>query len=113
MKRTERPDRDTIEYKPREYVSVGPVRVANPLPEPEPSTLEEAPVSATTLPPPLTERLYPYGVERADRVSGWLYDAHTGVVLGIASYELRDKHGVGVVFTRMVGGCKQDLEIQP
>ncbi len=77
-----------------EYVPRGPVRIAKP----------EKPTRPAQ---DLDVRLQP------ERVSGWLYDAHSGGLIGIASDEMKASHVAGQVYTRTVGGMVQKFVIHP
>lgn len=52
----------------------------------------------------MTEQ-FKVGVPHNRRVHGWLYDADSGECLGIASYQMREKHGFGVVFRHFMSTC--------
>ena len=69
-----------------EYMPPGPVRVAKPAPRPKP---------------------------QPKRVSGYLYDAQSGVIAGLASDELKAQQKAGVPFERVIGGMKQLVVIHP
>jgi hypothetical protein len=91
-RRTDEQQLQTSEYAPR-----GPVRLA---------PLAKAKV------PTLLPRA-PFSVPEEQRVSGRIYDWHSGIMLGLASDELRAAQKAGVPFDRIVGGVKQRVEIHP
>lgn len=47
----------------------------------------------------------------ADRVNGWLYDAHSGLCMGIASDELKKQIPFNRAFKSSIGGCPVTLVI--
>lgn len=58
----------------------------------------------------MTEQ-YKVAVPEDQRVEGWLYDADSGCLMGLASAELRQKHSVGVVFTMTFASCPHKVII--
>lgn len=54
---------------------------------------------------------YRAAVPESERVEGWLYDADSGVLMGLASDELKAKQPSGVVFTANIAGCPHKLVI--
>lgn len=51
------------------------------------------------------------GIPEAERVEGWLYDADSGILMGLASVEMLKKHAPGVVFTMTFAGCPHKVII--
>ncbi len=60
----------------------------------------------------MTEQ-YRAAVPEDQRVAGWLYDADSGVLMGLASDELKRKQRSGVVFTMTFSGCPHKVIIHP
>lgn len=60
----------------------------------------------------LTEQ-FKCGVPENERRPGWLYDADSGVLMGLASDEMKAKHAAGVPFTFTCGGCPHKVVIHP
>jgi hypothetical protein len=54
---------------------------------------------------------YHAGVPPEKRTEGWLYDWHSGLLMGIASDELRARQPAGVRFKMVIGGCPHDVII--
>ena len=51
-------------------------------------------------------------VPQEQRVKGWLYDYHSGVCMGIASYQQREKYPPEKQpFSMAIGGCPYELVI--
>lgn len=51
------------------------------------------------------------GVPEAERIEGWLYDADSGILMGLSSVEMLKKHKPGVVFTMTFAGCPHKVII--
>lgn len=58
----------------------------------------------------MTEQ-YRAGVPEESRVEGWLYDADSGMLMGLASDQLKVKHQAGTVFTMTFAGCPHKVII--
>lgn len=58
----------------------------------------------------MTEQYRP-GVPESQRVEGWLYDADSGCLMGLASYELKARQPAGVVFNMTFSGCPHKVII--
>lgn len=54
---------------------------------------------------------YSPAVPQKDRRNGWLYDADSGVLVGLASDEMRKKHPAMVPFNHVIGGCPHRVVI--
>lgn len=54
---------------------------------------------------------YRAAVPESQRVNGWLYDANSGVLMGIGSHEQREKHGYNAVFVENRAGCPHKMLI--
>lgn len=54
---------------------------------------------------------YKAAVPEAMRVNGWLYDANSGVLMGVASDQQKAKYEPNVVFTDNRSGCPHKLVI--
>jgi len=48
-----------------------------------------------------------------DRISGRLYDYHSGVCMGLASYETKKKHAPNQPFKVFISGCPHTLIYHP
>ncbi len=48
-----------------------------------------------------------------ERISGWLYDYHSGVCMGIASDELKVVQPRNAPFKQNISGCPHTLIIHP
>lgn len=59
---------------------------------------------------PMKEQ-YKAAVPETERREGWLYDADSGVLMGLASVELKQRHQPGVVFTMTFAGCPHKVII--
>jgi len=51
------------------------------------------------------------GVPEDQRVEGWLYDADSGCLMGLASDEMKQKHQAGLAFTATFAGCPHKVII--
>jgi hypothetical protein len=103
MKSRERKDRNTIETESREYVPLGPVKLASQAP---PKIVERVRVVEKTVP-------FRVGVPENERRSGYIYDADSGVEVCVASNTLRERVRAGVVWEDVSAGLKRRLVVWP
>lgn len=73
-------------------------------------------VWCVTIPVEEYERLkanqqYKVAVPMAERRDGWLYDADSGVCVGLASVESREQHGYNTRFKMTLAGCPHNVVI--
>jgi len=54
---------------------------------------------------------YTVSVPESERTEGWLYDADSGCLMGLASDEMKQKHQAGLVFTATFAGCPHKVII--
>lgn len=54
---------------------------------------------------------YTASVPESERTEGWLYDADSGCLMGLASDELKQKHPSGAPFTMTFAGCPHKVII--
>jgi hypothetical protein len=50
-------------------------------------------------------------IPEEERISGRLYDYHSGMAMGLASDEQKKKYGYGNVFKMSIAGCPHELII--
>ena len=55
---------------------------------------------------------YSAAVPESERTEGWLYDADSGVLMGLASVEMKQKHPAGVAFTMTFAGCPHKKRVE-
>jgi hypothetical protein len=52
-------------------------------------------------------------VPYAERIAGYLYDNDSGVCMGLASDEMKQKYAPNEIFTLMISGCPHKLVYHP